>query len=135
MRLLAEHGADPKMPNTLGITPLMVAAGLDYWEGEAPGPFTGCSETERLEAVKLALELGNDINAAADFGDFNLWRIQPLGAWLVGGFARATRLNRVDLTPDPATLEAVSAAEAGIIAHCNDDHPDALGAIAGGPAS
>jgi ankyrin repeat protein len=72
MRLLAEHGADPKMPNTLGITPLMVAAGLDYWEGEAPGPFTGCSETERLEAVKLALELGNDINAAADFGDYKM---------------------------------------------------------------
>ena len=70
MRLLAEHGADPKMPNVLGITPLMVAAGLDYWEGEAPGPFTGCSEAERLEAVKLALELGNDINAAADFGDY-----------------------------------------------------------------
>ena len=35
MRLLAEHGADPKLPNALGITPLMVAAGLDYWEGEA----------------------------------------------------------------------------------------------------
>ncbi len=70
MRLLADHGADPKMPNILGVTPLMVAAGLDYWEGEAPGPYTGCSEAERLEAVKLALALGNDINAAADFGDY-----------------------------------------------------------------
>src|SRR6185312_489589 len=50
MRLLAEHGADPKMPNILGITPLIVACGLDYWEGEAPGPFTGCSEAERLDA-------------------------------------------------------------------------------------
>ncbi|HLI82543.1 MAG TPA: ankyrin repeat domain-containing protein [Bryobacteraceae bacterium] len=55
MRLLAQHGADPKIPNVLGVTPLMVAAGLDYWEGEAPGPYTGCSEAERLEAVKLAL--------------------------------------------------------------------------------
>ena len=27
-------------------------------------------ENERLEAVKVALELGNDINAHADFGDF-----------------------------------------------------------------
>ena len=70
MRLLAEHGADPKMPNVLGITPLIAAAGLDYWEGEAPGPFTGCPEAERLEAVKLAFELGNDINAAANFGDY-----------------------------------------------------------------
>jgi uncharacterized protein len=70
MRLLADHGADPKMPNVLGITPLIAAAGLDYWEGEAPGPFTGCSEAERLDAVKLALDLGNDINAQADFGDY-----------------------------------------------------------------
>jgi ankyrin repeat protein len=70
MHLLAEHGADPKMPNVLGITPLIAAAGLDYWEGEAPGPFTGCSEAERLEAVKLALDLGNDLDAHADFGDY-----------------------------------------------------------------
>jgi ankyrin repeat protein len=70
MRLLASHGADPKKPNVLGVTPLIAAAGLDYWEGEAPGPFTGVSEAERLEAVKLALELGNDINAHADFGDY-----------------------------------------------------------------
>src|SRR5207249_4253939 len=70
MRLLADHGADPKMPNVLGITPLIAAAGLDYWEGEAPGPFTGVSEAERLDAVTLALALGNDINAAADFGAY-----------------------------------------------------------------
>jgi hypothetical protein len=67
MRLLASHGADPKKPNVLGVTPLIAASGLDYWEGEAPGPFTGVSEAERLEAVKLALELGNEINAHADF--------------------------------------------------------------------
>jgi len=72
MRLLAEHGADPKVPNMLGITPLIAASGLDYWEGEAPGPFTGVTQAERLEAVKLALDLGNDINAAADFGDYKM---------------------------------------------------------------
>jgi len=70
MRILADGGADPTMPNRFGITPLMVAAGLDTWEGETPGPHTGLSETERLEAVKLAVELGNDVNARADFGDF-----------------------------------------------------------------
>ncbi|HEY3838876.1 MAG TPA: ankyrin repeat domain-containing protein [Bryobacteraceae bacterium] len=72
MRLLADHGADPKLTNVLGITPLMVAAGLDYWEGESAGPYTGVSEAERLEAVKLAVELGNDINAAAHFGDYKM---------------------------------------------------------------
>jgi uncharacterized protein len=72
MRLLVQYGADPKIPNVLGITPLMVAAGLDYWEGESAGPFTGVTEAERLEAVKLAIELGNDINAAANFGDYKM---------------------------------------------------------------
>jgi uncharacterized protein len=72
MRVLAAGGADPNITNRFGITPLMVAAGLDTWEGETPGPFTGCSEAERLEAVKAAIELGNDINAAAHFGTYKM---------------------------------------------------------------
>ena len=70
MRLLAAHGADPLLPTVQNVTPLMAAAGLGTWAGETPGPLNGTPEVERLEAVKLALALGNDINAAADFGDF-----------------------------------------------------------------
>ena len=70
MRLLVEFKADPTITSRAGITPLMVAAGLDYWEGESPGPFTGVPETERLEAVKYTLELGNDINVHAVFGSY-----------------------------------------------------------------
>jgi ankyrin repeat protein len=70
MRVLADNGADPLTTNRFGITPLMVAAGLDTWEGETPGPHTGVTEEERLAAVRLAVELGNDVNAVADFGDF-----------------------------------------------------------------
>jgi ankyrin repeat protein len=70
MRVLAAGGADATLPNRTGITPLMVASGLDYWEGETPGPHVGVSEAERLEAVKLAVELGNDVNARANFGDY-----------------------------------------------------------------
>jgi ankyrin repeat protein len=70
MQLLVEFKADPKIPTLTGVTPLMVAAGLDTWEGETPGPFTGVPEAERLEAVKLAVALGNDINARANFGDY-----------------------------------------------------------------
>ncbi len=70
MKLLAAHGANPTLTTKAGITPLMVAAGLDYWEGESPGPFTGVTEAERLEAVKLAVSLGNDVNAHADFGNY-----------------------------------------------------------------
>lgn len=70
MRVLLDGGADGKIPTLAGITPLMVAAGLDYWEGEAPGPYAGVSEAERLEAVKLAIAAGNDVNAQADFGNY-----------------------------------------------------------------
>ena len=70
MKLLADHGANATITTKAGITPLMVAAGLDYWEGESPGPFTGVSEAERLDAVKLAVALGNDVNAHADFGSY-----------------------------------------------------------------
>jgi hypothetical protein len=68
----------------------------------------------------------------ADFGDFALWRVRPGGALLVGGFARASRLRLADLLPDPAATAAIAAAEAEIIAHVNDDHADAVTAIAEG---
>lgn len=70
MRLLAAGGASPLLTNKGGVTPLMAAACLDYYEGETAGPFSGVSEPERLDAVKLALELGNDINAKTDFGTY-----------------------------------------------------------------
>jgi uncharacterized protein len=70
MRLLVEFKADPAITTLTGITPLMVAAGLDTWEGETPGPFTGVPEAERLEAVKFAVSLGADVNARANFGDY-----------------------------------------------------------------
>ena len=66
----------------------------------------------------------------ADFGDFALWRIKPMGGTYVGGFARAARLRASDVTPDPAAEMAIAAAAGDIIAHCNADHPDALAAIA-----
>jgi ankyrin repeat protein len=72
MRLLLSNAADPAIPNKFGVTPLMVAAGLNYYEGETPGPFTGTPEEERLEAVKLALEAGNDLHARAEFGDYRM---------------------------------------------------------------
>ena len=65
----------------------------------------------------------------AGFADFHLWRMVPRGALFVGGFARAARLRRADLAPDPAAVAAIAAAEAGIIAHCNADHADAMAAI------
>ena len=92
MRLLVDYGADPLTPTGQGVTPLMAAAGLGFWDGESPGPLNGTPERVRLEAVKLALALGNDLRAAADFG----------GARLAGdGVELLLRhpLNLLDLDP------------------------------------
>ena len=65
MRLLADAGADPMLTNDDGSTTLMVAAGLGTSSpGEDPG-----TETEVLEAVQLALELGLDIDAVDGKGE------------------------------------------------------------------
>jgi ankyrin repeat protein len=65
MKLLAELGADPRLANEDGSTPLMVAAGLGT---NAPGEDPG-TEPEVLEAVKVALDLGNDLNAVDKNGE------------------------------------------------------------------
>jgi ankyrin repeat protein len=65
MKLLAELGASPLLTNEDGSTPLMVAAGLGT---NAPGEDPG-TEPEVLEAVKVALDLGNDLNAIDKNGE------------------------------------------------------------------
>jgi len=65
MRLLAGLGADPRLANEDGTTPLMVAAGVGT---QAPGEDPG-TEPEVLEAVKVTLDLGNDLNAVDQNGE------------------------------------------------------------------
>ena len=65
MRFLASLGADPLLPNADGSTPLMAAAGLGT---RSPGEDAG-TESEVLEAIQVALELGNDINAVDTNGE------------------------------------------------------------------
>ena len=65
MRLLAQLGADPLLANEDGTTPLMVAAGVGTQNpGEDPG-----TEPEVLQAVVVALELGNDLHAVDKNGE------------------------------------------------------------------
>jgi ankyrin repeat protein len=59
MRTLAALGADPFIPNVDNSTPLTVAAGLAT---RSPGEDAG-TESEVLEAVQTALDLGADVNA------------------------------------------------------------------------
>jgi putative heme iron utilization protein len=67
----------------------------------------------------------------AGLGDFQLWRFRGETGQFVGGFASAHRFGPSELTADADAVAAMSAAETGIIEHCNADHPEAMDAIAG----
>lgn len=59
MKLLLEHGADPSIATNAKVTPLMVASGIGWVEGVT----YEWSKQSTLEAVKLLLDLGADVNA------------------------------------------------------------------------
>ncbi len=65
MRALLKLGADPLLPNAAHSTPLMAASGLGTL---APSEEAG-TEDEAIEAVKLLLELGGDVNGVDDNGE------------------------------------------------------------------
>jgi ankyrin repeat protein len=65
MRFLASLGADPLIPNADGSTPMIAAAGLGT---RSPGEDAG-TEPEVVEALQVALDLGNDINAVDKNGE------------------------------------------------------------------
>jgi uncharacterized protein len=64
MRLLLEHGADPKIPTVQGTTALMAAAGVNwvFYQTYDEGP------KALLEAVQLCYQLGMDVNAVNSMG-------------------------------------------------------------------
>ena len=63
-KLLLSHGADPKVISSDGETMVEAAAGLGFIQGYSKGR----SPEERLEVVKLFVELGADVNQADDYG-------------------------------------------------------------------
>ena len=79
MRVLAEYGADPHLPLRDGTTPLMMAAGADWSNGEIDRHYRRVppevaealhsDERPNLEATQFALSLGADVNARNDAGD------------------------------------------------------------------
>ena len=60
MKYLLAHGADPKIASAHGDTALSVAAGIGWVEGVT----YEWSEADNLEAVKMCLDAGIDVNAA-----------------------------------------------------------------------
>ena len=61
----------------------------------------------------------------AGFGDFAFWRMAVVSAHLNGGFARAADLPAAAVLTDLSGAEELIAAEAGAVAHMNEDHAEA----------
>lgn len=66
MKLLLDKGADPKLATRAGITPLMAAAGLGTKEEDTTGRRK--TQAEAIEAIKLCLTAGVDVNATDSRG-------------------------------------------------------------------
>ena len=64
MKLLLSKGADPKINTMLNVSPLHVAAGIGWVEGIT----YEWSPKATLEAVKMLIDLGLDVNLQADTG-------------------------------------------------------------------
>lgn len=74
-KLLLSYGADPKIISTDGETMIEAASGLAF----IPGYHRTKPPAERLEVVKLFVELGNDVNQADDYGITPLMAAANLG--------------------------------------------------------
>ena len=64
IKTLLERGANLRLPNTRGITPVMAAAGLGSTDADTRGFYTTEDVQQRsIESLKLLLAAGADINA------------------------------------------------------------------------
>jgi ankyrin repeat protein len=97
MKTLAALGANPLLPNADNSTPLMAAAGLAT---RSPGEDAG-TESEVLEAVQVALDLGADVNAVDNNGETAMHaaaykNLPKVVKFLAANGARIDLWNRTD---------------------------------------
>jgi ankyrin repeat protein len=81
LRLLLDHGADPNITTQNRTTPLMAAAGLNWADISSLG-----TEEDTIEAMKLMLARGADVNAVNDLGETALHGAAQRGADAVVAF-------------------------------------------------
>jgi hypothetical protein len=88
---------------------------------------SGRAEKVSDEAVKRRF-LARHPEAAfyVDFPDFAFWRLALEGGHYIGGFGRIVDLEPSYLLVPLDGAETLAEAEAGIVAHMNDDHADAI---------
>jgi ankyrin repeat protein len=120
MRMLAAHGADPKIPSDEGDTALMLAAGVGW-----AGNFSRNAPDTALDAVTFCATLGLDVNAqditgytalmgAAWRGDDELVKFlvehgakldaRTFRGWSATDMATVPYLRTTGATPHPETV-------------------------------
>jgi ankyrin repeat protein len=120
MRLLVEYRTNPRIPSAEGDTALMMAAGIGW-----AGNFSRNAPTPALEAVKLCVELGLDVNTqdvtgytalagAAWMGDNELVQylvdkgakldVRTYRGWGVADMANGPSLRTTVPVPHPDTI-------------------------------
>jgi ankyrin repeat protein len=98
MKYLLDHGADPKLANKDGVNALGVAAGMGYTDANRS------TEAQALEAVRLCVSLGLDVNAATDKGETPMHGAARRGAnsiiqYLADNGAAINAANKQGITP------------------------------------
>ena len=70
MKLLVAAGADPKLTQPNQANALMLAAGMGWRDGSPAAPsYDQGTEKDSIEAIKLCMDLGLDINATTNTGE------------------------------------------------------------------
>jgi ankyrin repeat protein len=142
MRELAKLGADPLIPNADNSTPLMAAAGLGT---RSPGEDAG-TESEVLEALQAALDLGADLNAVDNNGEtamhgaayknhpkaveflaakgakIEVWNRKNSHGWTPLRIAEGYRFGNFKPSPDTVAAFHRVMSAAGIIIRCLEDN-------------
>jgi ankyrin repeat protein len=107
MHVLLDKGADPKLANKDGLNSLMLASGV-FWAEKIRG-----TDAEALEAVKLCVKLGLDVNAATDSSETALHGAANRGVdaivkYLVESGAKMDVKNKQGFTPLDIAMGKVS---------------------------
>ena len=110
MRILVDGGANPLLSTNDHTTPLMAAAGVDFIEGQDRygrrwfQPTTIPLQLAALEAVKLCINLGIDVNAVNDNGQTALHGAAYMGSNIITQYlsdhgAKLDVRNKLGQTP------------------------------------